>query len=400
MRRSGHTHRPGHVRRSGHVRYGGLSGSAVVAAAIVMCAAGGPAVAVGDSSTPVACSARALTTAVAAASAGETLSLSRDCTYRLTTPYAMGDGLPAVDLKLTIRGNGATVVRAGNPTATFRIFHVVSGGDLRLEDLTVRGGSAAGDGGGVLVDGGGKLTLTGVDVLHNTATDNGGGIAVAANATAVVRRGWLGFGNAALGGAVYSRGTLSVQGAELSRNHARTAGGALYLGAGDAFFYTSVLRRNTSAGRGGGVTVSGSAALEFSDSKIANNTAAGDEGGGIQNLSSLRLERTEVSGNVVGGTAGVGGGVYNSTAGAVLVLRDSQVLSNSANGDGTSRAGGVYNDGGRVTLDHSQVRDNASRVAPGGVYTTNAFTVIDSTVSRNTPTNCAGSPVIVAGCRD
>ncbi|MEU2425189.1 right-handed parallel beta-helix repeat-containing protein [Streptomyces sp. NPDC007851] len=388
------------VRHSEYVRYGRLSGSAAAVAVLVTCATSGPAAAGDDPSTPVACSARALTTAVAAASPGETLSLSRDCTYRLTTPSGAGDGLPAVGRKLTIRGNGATIVRAGNPTATFRIFHVVSGGDLRLEDLTVRGGSAAGDGGGVLVDGGGKLTLSGVDVIDNTATNNGGGVAVSANATAVVRRGWLAFDNAAYGGGVYSRGTLSVQDTELSRNHARSAGGGLYLNAGDAFFYTSVIRRNTSAGRGGGVTDSGSAAVEFSDSKIANNTAAGDEGGGVQNLSSLRLERTEVSGNVVGGTAGAGGGVYNSTAGAVLVLRDSQVLSNSANGDGTSRAGGVFNDGGRVTLDHSQVRDNASRVAPGGVYTTTQFTVLDSTITRNTPTNCAGSPVIVHGCRD
>ncbi|MEU2333381.1 hypothetical protein ABZ770_09005 [Streptomyces sp. NPDC006654] len=383
------------------MRYLRFPSSAVVAAAIVTCAAGGPAAARDDSSaTPVACNSTALTTAVATASPDEVLSLSAGCTYRLTAPFSTGDGLPVVDQKLTIRGNGATIVRSGNPPAAFRIFHVAAGGNLRLEDLTVRGGSTDGDGGGVLVDSRGRLTLSGVDVIDNTATGNGGGVAVSPNATAVVRNGWVAFDNAAYGGGVYSAGTLSVQGTEFSRDHARSIGGALYLAAGNTFVDASLIRRNTSAWRAGGVADSGSASLEVSESKVANNTAAGDQGGGIWNLSRLRLTNTEVVGNVVAGTAGVGGGIYNATGNAELVLENSKVLTNSANGDGTSRAGGIYNNAGRVTLDHTYVRDNASRVAPGGVYTTNQFTVRDATITRNTPTNCAGSPVIVTGCTD
>jgi hypothetical protein len=339
-----------------------------------------------------------LTTAIVAASPGETLSLSRDCTYHLTSAFTSGEGLPTIVQGLTIRGNGATIVRDGNGTAPFRIFHVNSGGNLRLEDLAVRGGSTSANGGGILVDSGGRLTLIGVDVIDNTSVSSGGGVAVSAGATAVVRRGWLAFNNATNGAGLYSGGTLSVDDSELSRNHARALGGALYLDAGNAFVHASLVRRNTSASSGGGVTNSGTASLEFSESKIANNTTAGTAGGGIRNLSNLRLEKTEVSGNVVGGTAGVGGGIYNATGSAVLVLKGSEVLRNSANGNGGSQAGGIYNNAGSVTLDHTHVRNNASTVAPGGVFTTNQFTVIDSSITRNIPTNCAGSPVVVTGC--
>ncbi|MER7839688.1 hypothetical protein ABTY98_28325 [Streptomyces sp. NPDC096040] len=385
----------------GLIRFSSMSAVAAVAAVVVTGVTGGPASAGGqDDVTQVPCSTTALTTAVSAASPGETLSLSHDCTYHLTSAFGSGEGLPTIDQSLKIRGNGATIVRDGIGTALFRIFHVNSGGNLRLEDLTVRGGNTSGDGGGILVDSGGRLTLVGVDVIDNTSSNSGGGVAVSPGATAVVRRGWLAFNNAANGGGLYSGGTLSVDDSEFSRNHARAVGGALYQDAGNAFVHASVIRRNTSASRGGGVTDSGTASLEFSESKIANNTTAGIQGGGIQNLSSLRLEDTEVSGNVVGGMAGQGGGIYNATTAAVLVLKGSEVLRNSANGNGGSQAGGIYNDAGKVTLDHSHVRDNASTTAPGGVFTTNQFTVIDSTITRNIPTNCAGSPVVVTGCRN
>ncbi|MFD8810637.1 hypothetical protein ACFV23_03860 [Streptomyces sp. NPDC059627] len=87
----------------------------------------------------------------------------------------------------------------------------------------------------------------------------------------------------------------------------------------------------------------------------------------------------------------------------VLVLKGSKVLSNSANGpsvgSNSAQGGGIFNNnGGSVTLDHSHVRNNSATVAPGGVFTTNQFTVKASTITRNTPTNCAGSPTIVTGC--
>ncbi|MGW7540947.1 hypothetical protein ACWGKQ_07475 [Streptomyces sp. NPDC054770] len=388
------------------MRYIRLSSSAAVAAAVVTCVTGGPAAAGGgdDSSTPVACNTLALTTAILGASPGETLSLSSGCIYELTTPIgSSGDGLPAIDQNLTIRGNGATIVRTGSPTATFRIFEVVSGGNLRLEDLTVRGGRANGNGGGILVDGGGKLRLTGADVIYSTASGNGGGVAVSPNATAIIRRGWLAFDNANNGGGLYNQGTLIVEDSEFSRNHAQIAGGGLAQAGGNAFVHASVISRNTSTFGGAGVADTGGM-TEISESKIVNNTT-GFTGGGLLNTARLTLDKTELSGNVAAAPGGDGGGVYNSTGSGVLVLKGSKVLSNSANGpsvgSNSAQGGGIFNNnGGSVTLDHSHVRNNSATVAPGGVFTTNQFTVKASTITRNTPTNCAGSPTIVTGCTD
>ncbi|MEU6220110.1 hypothetical protein ABZ845_21715 [Streptomyces sp. NPDC047022] len=93
----------------------------------------------------------------------------------------------------------------------------------------------------------------------------------------------------------------------------------------------------------------------------------------------------------------MGGGIYDD--GGTLVLRYSSVDRNSANGSGNSQGGGISNiSGGVVTLDHSEVNNNASTVALGGVWTDTQFTVNRSEIRRNIPTNCDGSPVIGTGC--
>ncbi|MET9088428.1 hypothetical protein ABZX77_42205 [Streptomyces sp. NPDC004237] len=394
------------------MRYIRLSSMAAAAAAILTSVSVAPAAAGDDASTPVSCSTAALTAAIVGADPRETLSLARNCTYHLTTPFSTGEGLPPISQELTIRGNGATIVRDGNATPAFRIFHVLNGGDLRLQDLTVRGGNATGlspatgNGGGILVDSGGTLKLSGVDVIDNTATLNGGGVAVATGGTAVIRRSWVAFNNALLnGGGLFSAGTLIVDGSEFGRNHTQGVGGGIAVAGGTAIIHASIISRNTSVVGGGGVASVGGGTT-ISESKIANNTT-GATGGGVLNRAPLTLDKTEVSGNVAAAPGGDGGGIYNSTASAVLRLKGSKVIRNSANGQNVpppltdlSQAGGIFNNGGSVTLDHSYVRNNASTAAPGGVRTDTVITVTDSTITHNIPTNCTGSPVAVPGCTD
>ncbi|MFF1847301.1 hypothetical protein ACFVW5_19990 [Streptomyces sp. NPDC058232] len=125
------------------MRYSTLAGIAALATLVVNGVSAVPAVAAGSGSGfPVPCDATALTTAIATAPAGSTLVLARHCTYHLTTAYSGADGLPPIDRQLTIEGRGSTVVRDGLTAGLFRIFHVTSTGDLRLDDLTIRGGNA------------------------------------------------------------------------------------------------------------------------------------------------------------------------------------------------------------------------------------------------------------------
>ncbi|MER5788014.1 right-handed parallel beta-helix repeat-containing protein [Streptomyces sp. NPDC001980] len=375
------------------MRYIRFCGVAAVAAAMVTGLTSGPATAAEPDRVP--CSGTALSLAIATARNGETIDLRRDCTYLL------GAALPTIGKDLTIRGNGATILRDGTTASPFRIFDINSNGNLRLQDLTVRGGyltstSTSGDGAGIRVNGG-ALRLSKVDVLDNTAVANGGGIAVESGGSADIRSSYVAFNNASNGAGLYTAGTVTVENSEFARNHARASGGGIYQSGGSIFVGTSVIRRNTAAGSasGGGVYIAGSQVTEIVDSKITNNTDTGTAGGGIYNNGNLKLTKSEVSGNVVGGFSGQGGGIYNS---GTLYLRGTDVFRNSANGGGSSVGGGIYINSGTVTLDHSTVRNNASTVAPGGVRTTVPITLRDSTITRNIPTNCA--PLVFTGCTD
>lgn len=80
-------------------------------------------------------------------------------------------------------------------------------------------------------------------------------------------------------------------------------------------------------------------------------------------------------------------------------MNASTVTGNVASGTG-SVSGGLYNNGGTVTLTGTSITGNTSPVAPapGGVYTTTAIAAGGNTISGNTPTNCLFSPAAVGGC--
>ncbi|MGW2696699.1 hypothetical protein [Streptomyces sp. NPDC001296] len=374
------------------MRYTTLSSIAALATIVVNGVSAVPAVA--DHGISVPCDTTALVNTLATAPAGSTLVLARHCTYHLTTAYAGADGLPPIGRQLTIEGRDSTIVRDGLTAGAFRIFDVTSTGDLRLDDVTVRGGNAPDAGGGILVDIGGNLKLDKVTLENNQAYIEGGGVFVVGGAKAYITHSEFTFNNAGEGGGLQSDGTVTTDGVVFSRNYAGV-GGAIGQEEGNAVHRNTTLTNNTAGSDGGGIDVE-AGTVQFINSKIINNTTAGAQAGGIFNDASMTLIKTEVSGNVVGGSVGKGGGIYENFG--TLVLRDSSVDHNSANGSGTSQAGGIYNTNGTVTLDHSEVNNNASTVAPGGVWTDTQFTVNRSEIRRNIPTNCAGSPVIVTGC--
>ncbi|MFF9580832.1 hypothetical protein [Streptomyces achromogenes] len=152
----------------------------------------------------------------------------------------------------------------------FRIFHVASGGDLRLDDVTDRGGDSPGDGGGILVEAGGKLDLEDVTLLDNTAAVRGGGVAVLQGATGVITRGWFKFNNADSGGGLQADGTVRADGPEFTRNHARRFGGAIDRDFGDSVFKRTAVTGDTAGLDGGAVDID-LGTIEFVDSKIRNN---------------------------------------------------------------------------------------------------------------------------------
>src|SRR5437762_1549634 len=98
-----------------------------------------------------------------------------------TNDGATGLPLIAAQNNLTIIGNGDTIERstaAGTPA--FRLLDVASGAALTLENLTLQGGLAYGAGASASASGGaiysqGSLTLDGATVRRNAAVGGGGG---------------------------------------------------------------------------------------------------------------------------------------------------------------------------------------------------------------------------------
>ncbi|MGY3521152.1 right-handed parallel beta-helix repeat-containing protein, partial [Micromonospora sp. PTRAS2] len=118
----------------------------------------------------------------------------------------------------------STLVRAANATP-FRFFDVVSGGHLRLSDLTLTGGNGL-TGGAILVERGGSAEIAKSRLVNNDALAAGG--AIENEGTTVLDHSTLSDNTAILaGGAVNNTGLLKVNESKIAGNVAGAAGGAV-----------------------------------------------------------------------------------------------------------------------------------------------------------------------------
>jgi CSLREA domain-containing protein len=130
-----------------------------------------------------------------------------------------------------------------------------------------------------------------------------------------------------------------------------------------------------SATQGGGIDNLGS--LTVSDSTLSGNTATGnDGGGGIDNLGSLTVSDSTLSSN----SAQAGGGLLNYI-GASLLVSDCTFQANNAVG-----AGGLMNASATATVQSSTFVDNTAAHDGGGLYnggTGAELQVTDCTIADN-----------------
>ncbi|MFJ3233599.1 hypothetical protein [Streptomyces sp. NPDC086787] len=381
--------------------------------------------------TPVPCGSD-LGAAITGAASGETLTLDDYCVYVLTT------ALPSIDKTLVIDGNHATVQRStATGTGSFRIFDVISGGDLTLMDLTAMNGSA-GLGAGISVTGGGKLTGDNLTVQGNHGFV-GGGLFIEGGATAMLNGGMVNDNSADQGGGMQNDGNLTLSGTRVSGNHPNAGGnggGVLSLGGSLTMTAGTTITGNTATRGPGGVTTTGTATIDgtsitnniggfsggmnaaagtvtISNSTIAGNTArrfrSSDNfygGAGLETSATTTLTNTKVinnrsvteqgrgagisafdgtltvqgqsviSGNVASGRYSLGGGIFATAEDGPtsVIVSNSTISNNKVTGTGAA-AGGIYNLGADVSLDSVSVTGNSapSAPAPGGIYTTTAI---------------------------
>jgi uncharacterized repeat protein (TIGR01451 family)/CSLREA domain-containing protein len=137
-----------------------------------------------------------------------------------------------------------------------------------------------------------------------------------------------------------------------------------------------------------------SGVVEISGLTIQAGRVSSENGAGIRNAGALVIRNSNVVSNTIasGGTT-EGGGVYNS---GTLTITHSAIVSNTALGS-NARGGGLASASGRVAVLNSTVSGNTANYWAGGLLNTGSSTmnVVNSTIVRNTATNFWGGGVLV-----
>jgi hypothetical protein len=294
------------------------------------------------------------------------------------------------DSRITLDPEGSRVLRVGSgATLTIRditlsggiapqggLIHVGDGAALIAEGLTAQGSEATGDaadmGGGAISVDGGEATISGSTFTNNRAsgTSGSGGAIINKGGTLTVTNSAFSdnTSNRAGGAIEDASGTTNLTGVTLSGNNAGTNpgnGGGLHTGGGTVTVSGGSVTNNTAV-EGGGLWSSGT--LTVSDeTTISGNTAIGDDddafegGGGLFNQGgTMTVTGATVSNNAASGPGGSGGGAFNSGDGE-LTIRSSTFTSNTSNRAG----GGIEVNGGTVTLEDVDFASNNAGTSPG-----------------------------------
>ena len=236
-------------------------------------------------------------------------------TYELTSDVCDGYSAVCIDRALTIEAEvpGAMVL---NAMGARRVFHVQSGGMVKLVGLNITGGEAYSrcercldwGGGGVYVAPNGVANFEGCNIHDNTATYRGpgGGVFVSSNGVANFEGCNIHGHIAATGGGLYISGTATLTNTTVYSNWAYSGGGVVVNSNGVANLVGCNVHDNL-AETAGGFYIHGTATLTNTNvySNLATESGYG-WGGGLNIKGTATLTNTNVYSNV----AGWGGGVF------------------------------------------------------------------------------------------
>jgi hypothetical protein len=270
----------------------------------------------------------------------------------VTGAIVLTTGEVPITKSLTIVGPGRDVLAVSGNNAS-RVFSITAGSAVVVSGLTIRNGASASFGGGVYTAG--VLTLINSAVLSNTA-GSGGGIFVESASGGLTLNSSTVAGNAANqgdgGGIALGPGVTSTSGS-----------GAMLL-------TNSIITGNSAASQGGGVSSTGP--VTVTSSLIANNSAA--SGGGVSAFA-LALSDSSILRNRADDP--LGAAQADGTASPQVAL---------ATGDG----GGIYSTGA-VAVHNSTIASNTADSSGGGVAISGTLTISNSTLSGNTANLLAGA---------
>jgi predicted outer membrane repeat protein len=296
--------------------------------------------------------------AIDAAAAGDTLVVKGTCI-----------GASQIDKDLTLQGVSTkqfgVATLDGGGSSGFAVLSISAADRLTvaIDGLTITHGELD----GILADG---LVGSTVNLTHTTVSDNNGSGVDGEFSTMTLTDSTVS-GNAGYG-IVGDRVSFGLLRTNVTDN------GGFGIGCGNCF--VSVADSAVSGNELGGIGSGSNGTVSISDSTVSDN-----DGPGIQLFgASVSLTNSSVSGNT---TSGSGGGIFAFEGGGDLT--NSTVTGNTAGENG----GGIYMAPGSFRLNNSTVSENTAGGNGGGIYLTGASSdlgLTDSTVSGNTATSGGG----------
>ncbi|MFM6072941.1 MAG: beta strand repeat-containing protein, partial [Dolichospermum sp.] len=273
------------------------------------------------------------------------IQLTGGTTYNLTSNGINENAALTGDLDIKSRSNvlyivavgGQAIINASGLLNSDRVFQVLDGGQLSLQNVVVTGGNISSDGGGIRVDSNAALDLYNSTVTGNKASgyyNNGGGI--------------------------YNSGVVYLRnGSTVSNNIAAEEGGGIYNSDGTLIATNSTISNNEGGVYGGGIsTLIGSVTLI--NTTVRGNSAG--NGGGIKsNGTSVALLNTTISGNSANSR---GGGIYASTDGVFNLINSTVTKNTAISTEYGNGGGGIYSLGATVNLKNTIVAGNINSNAP------------------------------------
>ena len=271
------------------------------------------------------------------------------------------------ELQITddLRIQGGTTNLTIDAQTSSRIFFVDSSELVTFSGLSLSNG-VADRGGAILTVGSGVTVVSETQFLENIATSGGGGAVYVGGGGEFYASDSEFLFNSALGdsgsgGALYQEsGDVGIFGGTMIGNRATRAGGGIEIVEGN--FYANGLELGivgvgniagleslAAPGNGGGLHVSGEASVVIIGGNVSGNSAA-VQGGGLWNqegstifVRDTVIEQNSAAFEDTGFAFAGGGGIFNN--GGIVSLRNVEVLDNQASGDG-ARGGGIYLDFG------------------------------------------------------
>ncbi|MFK7954705.1 MAG: choice-of-anchor D domain-containing protein [Lysobacterales bacterium] len=251
--------------------------------------------------------------------------------------------------------------------------------NVTIDACTLSGNSVNGDGGAIYTRG--SMTLIDTIVDNNYASGAGGGVRHVGGTLTLVNS-TISNNVASEGGGISSAGSVvTIDGGSLSRNTAflESGGGIL---ATDAVYLTGVsVSQNYAMFAAGGIS---GTPVRISGGQVTGNTAGSISGGG--SFGSLVGDYSAIVGVQVSNNVALGGFGGAFSVQGNLNISDSTFSENSAAGNAGALFFGGY---GVAVVRNSEFDNNSAAGAGGAVSAAGYLSIFDSTLSRNTASNGA-----------